>query len=126
MKLLSHNFEKELEKAQAMLIVVEGEKDKNSLLELGFRNIFIINETGKSLYEKIEEIEGKAGKKKICILTDFDKKGKNLYLLLKSELSKRNVRMDNSFRGVLLKLNISHIEGLDKFIKNERKKQKYR
>jgi len=113
---------KEMDKAKEMLIIVEGKKDFLSLQELGFQNIFVINETCKSLYEKIEEIEELAGRRKICILTDFDKKGKQLYLLLKSELSTRNLRLDNSFRGILLKLNVSHIEGLSSFIKSQKEK----
>ncbi len=111
-------LQQELEKAKDYLIIVEGKKDKRALEELGFQNIFVINETGKSLYEKIEQIENIAGKKKICILTDFDKKGKKLYLLLKSELSQRGVRLDSSLRGILLKSRISHIEGLASFMKN--------
>ena len=114
------NIKKEIEKSKDHLIIVEGKKDKQALEELGFKNIFIINETGKSIYEKIEEIEEKAGKQKICILTDFDKKGKKLYLLLKSELSQRKVRLDNSLRGFLLKLKISHIEGIGNLAKKKR------
>jgi len=89
---------------------------------LGFHKIFIINETGKSLYEKIEQIQKIAGKDKVCILTDFDKQGKKLYLLLKSKLLEMGVKMDNSFRGLLLKQRISHIEGLANFIKNNNEK----
>ncbi len=117
-------LKKEIEKAKDLFIIVEGEKDKKSLEALGFKKIFVINETGKSLYEKIEEVENRAGKSKICILTDFDKKGKQLYLFLKAELSKRKVRLNNSFRQVLLKLNVTHIEGLANFIKNEKFKYK--
>lgn len=113
------DLKQEIKEAKDLFIVVEGKNDFLALKELGFENIFIINEQGKSLYEKIEEIESQANRRKICILTDFDKKGKKLYLLLKSELSKRKVRLDNSFRAVLLKLKISHIEGLSTFIKNE-------
>jgi len=110
---------KQLEKAKDYLIIVEGKKDKNALQSLGFHNIFVINETGKSLPEKIEQIQGMCTKKdKVCILTDFDKKGKQMYLLLKSKLSELGVKLDNSFRGFLLKQNISHIEGLAHFIKN--------
>ncbi len=112
-------FEKDLEKARDNLIIVEGKKDKLSLEKLGFENVFVINETGKSIYEKIEEIENIAGKRKICILTDFDKRGKKMYLLIKSELSRKRVKLDSSFRVVLLKLNISHIEGLSRFFSLE-------
>jgi len=111
-------IEKKLEKTKDLFIIVEGKKDFLALKELGFKNIFVINELNKSLYEKIEEIEEIAGKKKICILTDFDKKGKKLYLLLKSELAKRKVHLDNTLRFILLKLKISHIEGLSSFLKN--------
>ena len=111
----------EIEKAKEFFIIVEGKKDKEALEQLGFKNVFIINETGKSIYEKIEEIEEKADKNKICILTDFDKKGKKLYLLLKSELCKRKVKLDNRLRGILLKLNIGHIEGLASFLGKSRK-----
>jgi len=111
---------KELYKAQDYLVVVEGKKDKAALEKLGFFNVFVINETGRSLGENIEEIQGLCGKKdRVCILTDFDKKGKQLYLLLKSKLNEIGVRMDNSLRGFLLKERISHIEGLSKYLKNE-------
>jgi len=103
---------KELEKAKEYLVIVEGKKDFQALKNLGFNSIFIINETGRSLGEKIEQVEKLAGKTKICILTDFDKKGKKLYLLLKSELSMRNVRLDNSLRGMLLKNRVQHIEDI--------------
>ena len=79
--------------------------------------------------EKIEQIQELVGKDKVCILTDFDKKGKQLYLLLKSKLQEQGTRLDNTFRGVLLKEKISHIEGLAKFLKNKienENKKKYR
>jgi len=114
------DLEKQFQQAKEHLIIVEGKKDLASLKQLGFKHIFVIHETSHSIYEKIEEIEQKAGKRKICILTDFDKRGKKLYLLLKSELSKRKVRLDNTFRGVLLKQNISHIEGLASFMRHEK------
>lgn len=117
-------FLKQVEKAKKHLIVVEGKKDKYALQELGFENIFVIHETGKSFGEKIEQIQELCDKKdRVCILTDFDKKGKHLYLLLKSKFSELGVRMDNSLRGFLLKQKISHIEGLSSFLKNEEKNE---
>ena len=109
---------KDIEKAKRYLIVVEGKKDKSALQSLGFERIFVINESGKSIPEKIEEIQGLLSKKdKVCILTDFDKKGKQIYLLLKSKLQELGVKLDNTLRGVLLKERISHIEGLSHYIK---------
>ena len=114
---------KDIERAKDYLIIVEGKKDKFALQHLDFENIFVINETGKSLPEKIEQIQQLCDKKtKVCILTDFDKKGKQLYLLLKSKLQEIGVRMDNTLRGILLKERISHIEGLSHNIKNGERK----
>lgn len=110
-----------LQKSQKYLVVVEGKKDKKALEELGFPFIFVLNEDGKSLHEKIEEIEELAGKKKVCVLTDLDKKGKQLYLLMKKELSMRNVRMDNTLRGILLGNHVSHVEGLARFVEHQQK-----
>ncbi len=114
----------ELLKSQKYLIIVEGKKDKRVLEELGFASIFSLNEDGKSLYEKIEEIESLASGKKICILTDFDKKGKQLYLILKKELATKKVKMDNTLRSVLLKNHVSHIEGLSHFLQSQGLKKK--
>lgn len=115
-------FLKGINKAREYIVVVEGPKDRAALEEIGFRKIIVLNENGKSLKEKIEEIEKIANesKSKICILTDFDKKGKKLYLKLKAELSIRKVKLDNSLRATLLKEKISHIEGLASFYKKMR------
>lgn len=114
----TETLKQEIEKSKPYLIIVEGKKDFLSLQKLGFQNIFIINKDSKSLYEKIEEIEQEAGKRKICILTDFDKEGKKLYLTIKKELSKTKVKLDNSLRSILSKLKISHIEGLSHYLEN--------
>lgn len=117
---MKDRFQKDLEKATQNIVVVEGKKDKSALQHLGFHKVFVIHETGKSIYEKIEQLAELCDKKdRVCILTDFDKKGKSLYMLLKSKLPELGIRLDNSFRGVLLKKKISHIEGLDKFLKNQ-------
>jgi len=119
---------KQIEKAKDYLIIVEGKKDKASLQQFGFQKIFVIHETGKSIPEKIEQIQEMCNKKdKVCILTDFDKKGKKLYLLLKSKLLEIGVKLDNTLRGFLLKQRLGHIEGLSTFAKNVKTKtKKYR
>ena len=103
---------KGLEKDKDMLVIVEGKKDALALQELEFKNIFILNKVGKSLNEQVEKIESLASGKEVCILTDFDKRGKSLYLRLRAELSIRKIKLDNRLRSELLKEKVSHIEGL--------------
>jgi 5S rRNA maturation endonuclease (ribonuclease M5) len=107
----------DIEKYLNYVIIVEGKKDVAALNHLGFKKVYAIHQTSLPLKERILQILNDINKKdKICILTDFDKKGKKLYLLLKSELQQLGARLDSSLRGILLKSRISHIEGLDKFI----------
>jgi len=102
------------------VIIVEGKKDVHSLKQLGFTKVYAIHETGTPLKERILKIAEQIDKKdRVCILTDFDRKGKLLYMTLKEELSQLpNIRLDSSLRGILLKAQVSHIEGLAKFMEN--------
>jgi len=111
-------LKQDIEKYLDYVIIVEGKKDVSSLKYLGFKKVYAIHETGVPLREKLEKIVSNLEKKdKICILTDFDRKGKKLYLLIKSELRQMpRVKLDSSLRGILLKVKVSHIEGLSKFI----------
>jgi 5S rRNA maturation endonuclease (ribonuclease M5) len=108
----------EVQKYKSYVIIVEGKKDLNSLKNLGFEKVYAVHEPSVSLRERIEKISLLINKKdKICILTDFDKKGKQLYLLIKSEIQTiGGIRLDSSLRGILLKARVSHIEGLSKFM----------
>ncbi len=101
------------------VIIVEGKKDVNALKNLGFQRVFAVHETGVPLKERLVQIAQQIEKKeKVCILTDLDKKGKQLYMLIKAELSQMpNIRLDSTLRGLLLKARVSHIEGLNEFIK---------
>jgi len=99
------------------VIIVEGKKDAAALNALGFEKVYTINQTGVSLRERIEDITHGLSKKDIvCILTDFDKKGKQLYFLIFKEMQSLGVKLDNSLRGILGRMGISHIEGLDTFV----------
>ena len=107
----------DLEKYKGYVILVEGKKDVSALKHYGFTRVYAIHKTGVGLRERIEEIMLGLGKKdRVCILTDFDRKGKYLYLLLKKEFGELGVRLDSSLRGVLLKAQVSHIEGLYQFM----------
>ncbi len=103
-------------KSNSYLIIAEGKKDRAALENLGLKNIFVLNETSKSICEKIEEISGKA--KEVVIMTDIDKEGKKIYFLMKKAFSQMNVKINNKIRELLIKLKISHVEGLDSFINN--------
>ena len=109
-------LKQDIAKYKDYVILVEGKKDVNALKSLGFEKVYAIHESGVSLKERLEKISLQIGKKeKLCILTDFDKKGKQLYLLIKSELQLLGVHLDSTLRGLLLKANISHIEGIAAF-----------
>ena len=104
------------------VIIVEGKKDVNFLNQLGFQKVYAVHETGVPIKEKLLEISKQLDKKdKVCILTDLDRKGKKLYMLIKEELQELRVRLDSSFRGLLLKSQISHIEDMAEFIKKTEK-----
>tara|TARA_Y100000310_G_scaffold159627_1_gene159295 strand:- start:55715 stop:56062 length:348 start_codon:yes stop_codon:yes gene_type:complete len=98
------------------LVIVEGKKDKISLNKLGIKNIITLS---KPLYLIIEEISN--NHKEAIILTDLDKQGKKLYGILRHNLQKRGVKIDNRFREFLFKnTKLSNIEGLNTYIKNKK------
>ena len=98
-------------------IIVEGKKDVNSLNALGFKKVYAIHQNSVPIRERILELSKIIDKKeKICILTDFDKKGKTLYMLIKQEMQALGMRLDSSLRGLIIKAQVSHIEGLSSFI----------
>lgn len=111
-------LKEELSKFYDYVIIVEGKKDVNSLAHLGFQKVYAIHEPGVPLKERVYHLSQIIGRKeKICILTDFDKKGKELYLLLKTLFQEQGMHLDSTLRGLLLVAGISHIEGIDKFVK---------
>ena len=98
------------------LIIVEGKKDKAALNYIGINN-YIITLSKKPIFATIESISNLTDE--TIILTDFDKKGKELYGKLNSGLQKLGVKVDHYFREWLQKnTKLSHVEGLEKYIKN--------
>jgi len=98
------------------IIVVEGQRDKSSLLKLGLKNIFVLHKPKTSFYSRIEALEKLAGKKKCAILTDLDKKGNFLYSAIKRNLTREGIKIDDSLRELLRKAKISHLEGLATYL----------
>lgn len=93
------------------LIIVEGLKDLSTLKKLGIKNIKAISK--KPLYKFIEEINNK----EVIILTDLDKEGKKLYSILKHNLQRNGIKIDNNFREYLFKNSkLTQIEGLISYI----------
>lgn len=91
-----------------ILVIVEGRKDKNALNKLGIRNIIELNK--KPLFSIVEEA---AGQKECIILTDLDRKGRELYGKLNSGLQERGVKVDNRLRNFLFKsTKLRQIEGI--------------
>jgi len=92
-------------------IVVEGYKDERSLRKLGIGGP-ILRLSGKNLLEVADEL---AQFENFLILTDFDRKGRELTVRLFSYLDQRKVDLTRSFRrrfGNLISKFTCDIEGL--------------
>ncbi|MEK6844411.1 MAG: toprim domain-containing protein [Nanoarchaeota archaeon] len=114
---LNQNLKADIEKYKNYVIIVEGNKDIDSLKSLGFEKVYAIHQNAVSIKERAEQIIQQTDKKdRFCIMTDFDKKGKELYFKLKTIFQELGARLDSTLRGIFLKARISHIEGAGKFI----------
>ena len=116
---LNPQLKHDIAKYMNYAIIVEGKKDVGALKSLGFKKVYAIHETSVPIKERLLQLSQQIDKKeKVCILTDFDKKGKQLYMLIKQILQELGVRTDSTLRGLLLKANVSHIEGLYSLFKH--------
>ena len=95
----------EIDKLKNVRVIVEGKKDKKALEEVGFKNVVTLD---KPLFAVVEKITDK----KVVVLTDLDKKGKQIYGKLKKDLNKRGVFVDDKVRNLLFKTKLRQIEGL--------------
>ncbi len=107
----------EIERYRNYIIIVEGKKDVDALKAFGFENVHAIHQNSVPLRERVEQIMAFVGRKdRVCILTDFDRRGKILYEKIKPIFQELGAHLDSSFRGILLKARISHIEGISGFM----------
>ncbi len=95
-------------------IIVEGPKDRDALEYFGIKNIVMLSR--KPLFEIIEDVA--ASSREAIILTDFDRKGRELYGKLSSGLQRLGVEVDNKFREYLQRTRLSHVQGLVGFVSN--------
>ena len=103
------------------IIIVEGLKDLEALSAIGIPRgqVQILDDAVFAVAEKVALIS-----KNAIILTDLDTEGKKLYSNLKHNLNQIGVQVDNYFREFLFKnSDLSHIEGIDTFFRNLRRKQ---
>jgi len=111
-------LKQQIEKYKDYVILVEGKKDSTAMKYFGFEKVFSIHLTGIPLRKRIEQISSTLNKKdKVCILTDLNKKGKKLYMLIKSLLQENNVKLDSTLRGILIKSRVKNIKDMPKFMK---------
>lgn len=99
------------------VMIVEGAKDMKALENVGFSRIYILHMNGVTLKERVEQIAAELDKKvdKVCILTDLDAKGKKLYMAAKDLFQEYGVKLDSSFRGLLLKARLEHVNQVGAF-----------
>jgi len=96
------------------IILAEGKKDEEILRKVGFSNIILIHEDGVSLSDRMKSISKLIPKKeKVCVLTDFDKKGKMLYFKIKELCNENGIKTDSTLRGLILLTGILNIKELD-------------
>ena len=88
------NYHIEKIKNSNILIIVEGKKDKIALQKLGLNNIIELSK--KPLFQIVEEVS--SSNDECLILTDLDKKGKQLYSTLNTNLQKHGIKINNKFR----------------------------
>lgn len=99
-----------IEEKKHLPAIVEGKRDVRALSRLGFCFIFSLD---KPLFAVVEQFEKGDT---VQILTDLDKKGKELYGRLRKDLVARGVRVDDAVRDALFDTQLSHIEGLARYI----------
>ena len=102
-------------KNSEILVIVEGKKDREALQKLGIGNIIELSK--KPLFQIVEEIAD--SNEECIILTDLDKKGKQLYSRLNSYLQKNGVKVNNKFREFLFKhTKLRQIEGIGTYLEH--------
>ena len=118
----TEQFKKHIEKIKDSntVVIVEGKRDRASLNSIGITNI--VELTKKPLYQVVEEVSDSNGE--CIILTDLDKKGKEIYGKLSSDLQRHGVKINNDFRNFLFKkTKIRQIEGMDTYFKTNLQEQ---
>lgn len=105
------------EESMTIPVIVEGKKDVRTLRRLGVAGKIEIFNTGKSIYERSEQIAKKT--KDVIVLTDWDQKGGMLARRLKEAFISLGTKPDMDKRAKLARLcrgDIKDIESLGKLV----------
>lgn len=98
-----------------ILVIVEGKKDREALQKLGINNIIELSK--KPLFQIVEDVAN--SNDECIILTDLDKKGKELFGKLNSDLQKRGLSVNNKFRDFLFRhTKLRQIEGMTSYLED--------
>ena len=115
MKHETEEFSKHIEKIKNsnVIVIVEGKKDRAALNKFGISNIIELSK--KPLFQIVEEVAN--SNDECIILTDLDRKGKEIYGKLNSDLQKHGVKINNKFRNFLFKnTKLRQIEGMNTYV----------
>jgi len=112
--------------ADGVLVIVEGQKDIDSLRHLGaVGDILPAKSSGKSLLDTLIEIERREAKEAI-LLMDFDRRGREWTMRLARHLEAMKIKPNLTFWRQLLGLagrDVKDIESLARYIETLNKKQ---
>ncbi|MEM3581333.1 MAG: toprim domain-containing protein [Candidatus Bathyarchaeia archaeon] len=106
-------------------ILVEGQKDAETLRNLGISGQIIFAKTGgKSLLDVISEIEN-AKTSEIIMLLDFDRRGRELTENLRRHIEKAGIKSNTHYwlrLSSLVGKEVKDVEGLAKYMKTLKSK----
>ena len=113
------------ESVKGIPIIVEGEKDIETLRVLGIEGRITSAKTGgKSLLDVVSEIE-EMGTREVILLLDFDRRGKELTKRLKQQLEKTGINPNLLFwreLSALVSREVKDIEGLAAYMESLKRK----
>jgi len=108
------------ESSSGTVIIVEGRKDKEALRKLGLAGpIVCFKSSGKGLADFLGNIEAR----KIMVLTDFDKEGKDISARINEELAHLNIKTNHTLRkrlGALVRQDARTIQDLFRYVERIR------
>jgi len=134
---MSASLERKLEKIHCLLdnlvtessrgipVVVEGEKDVETLRKLEVTcDVILAKASGKAFQDVLSEVE-KRGKNEVILLVDFDKRGREWTKRLAQDLERMKIKPNLTFWRELSSLvgrDVKDIEGLSTYIQTLQRK----